>query len=105
MILEAFSKTLKTQFRQKGDALNILQEWLGLYLRIPLNPNSGMIHRVIHTEIEMGNSHPMVLFCGKSPSGDVLLKSLYDYCRSYEDWEYRRWLHTLKASDFEGINR
>jgi hypothetical protein len=105
MILEAFSITLKSQFRRKGDALNILQEWLALYLRNPLHQSSGLVHRVIHTEIEMGQASPMLLFRGKSPSGDVLLKSLYDYCRSYEDWEYRRWLHTLKASDFEGISR
>ncbi len=105
MILEAFSKTLITQFSQRGDALRILQEWLNLYLSMPIHSDSNMVHRVLHTEIERTDASPFMLFRGKSPSGDILLQSLYDYCRSYEDWEYRRWLHTLKASDFEGASR
>jgi hypothetical protein len=104
MILEAFSKTLKQQFRRRGEALHILQEWLSLYLSMPLHSGSSMVQQVLHTEIEQASFSPLTLFRGKSETGDVLLQSLYDYCRSYEDWEYRRWLHTLKASDFEEVS-
>ena len=39
-------------------------------------------------------------FRGASPSGERLLKSLYEYCMSLEQQKWARFLHSLKASDF-----
>ena len=40
------------------------------------------------------------VFCGTSSSGRRLLKSLYEYCQSYEQQRFARFIHTIKASDF-----
>ena len=42
-------------------------------------------------------------FEGLSRSGKVLLKSLTSYCVSYDHWQFSRWLHNLRASDFGQI--
>jgi hypothetical protein len=39
-------------------------------------------------------------FTGKSASGKRLLRSLYEYCLSYDSQKWSRFVHNLKASDF-----
>jgi hypothetical protein len=39
-------------------------------------------------------------FKGTSSSGKRLLKSLYEYCQSYDQQKWSRFVHKLKASDF-----
>jgi hypothetical protein len=105
MILEAFAETLKAQFLQRGSAIHVLQQWLLWHLKHPTPTTEDKVRDVLLAEIELTLETPVLLFQGKSPSGDILLKSLYEYCLSYEDWQYRRWLHEVKASDFsEGFN-
>ncbi len=100
MILESFAETLKAQFVERGSAIRILQDWLLWHLKHPEKSSDDKVRDVLVSEIELTVESPMTLFQGKSPTGDVLLKSLYEYCVSYEDWQYRRWLHDVKASDF-----
>ena len=52
-------------------------------------------------EASLDNSY---VFCGTSKSGKRLLKSLRRYSQSYEHQKLARWLHQLKASDFEPKN-
>ena len=105
MILEAFAETLKAQFLQRGSAIHVLQQWLLWHLKHPTPTTEDKVRDVLLAEIELTLETPVLLFQGKSPSGDILLKSLYEYCLTYDDWQYRRWLHEVKASDFsEGFN-
>ena len=100
MILEAFSNVLKAEFETTRLALPILQAWLKRHLARPFpNPNDP-VHQVLVTELEWIEAGELSCVTARSHSGKILLDSLQDYCRSYEDWQYRRWLHALKASDF-----
>jgi hypothetical protein len=40
------------------------------------------------------------VFQANSATGNQLLKSLYEYSLSYEQQKWARFVHTLKASDF-----
>lgn len=101
MILEAFSEVLHDRYRRHGQASeDILRQWLFDYLGQPVD-ETCQISRVLHTEIELSpglSGEPR--FVGKSPSGQILLESLFQYCKSYENWQFSRWLHHLRASDF-----
>jgi hypothetical protein len=99
LILEAFSKTLHVEYGPDRSATQVLHGWLYGILSHPAYPGD-LTARVIHTEIQMWENEGILAFSGTSPSGERLLASLYDYCRSYEDWQFRRWLHHLRASDF-----
>lgn len=130
MILEAFSEVLKQRYQKPGDALPLLEGWLMGYLLDSLAPNGSQeshVQNVLTTEIEVlwvkappikdkvkdklkGNPTskkmpmlapaPMAIFVGKSPTGHRLLNSLTEYCKSYEDWQYRRWLHQVQPAHF-----
>ena len=51
---------------------------------------------------ERNGSKRAYVFKGTSDSGRRLLKSLYEYCLSYEQQKWARFVHGLKASDFNG---
>lgn len=117
MILEAFSKYL-----QEADptlsSTEVLARWLWEKLSLPAESN---VDRVIHTEIRVCRAdlrdgdacHLLVphpddaedladyIYCGSSESGTRLLNSLHEYCLSYEAQKWARWVHQLKATDFE----
>ncbi|MDX2084579.1 MAG: hypothetical protein SFZ03_04240 [Candidatus Melainabacteria bacterium] len=99
VILEAFSAQLHAQFDLDRSAVDILHGWLMHVLTSP-QAQYGHVSRAIHMEITVIRFNGEIYFQGKSLSGQCLLESLYDYCRSYEDWQFRRWLHERKASDF-----
>lgn len=73
--------------------------WLARILLLPPAPND-MVGRVVHAEITMVHAQGRTLFEGNSHTGRKLLKSLIDYCRSYDHWQFTRWVHELRASDF-----
>jgi hypothetical protein len=103
MILEAFAQTLQRCFDKDNGAASILHSWLMWHLESDheiKDDDVRQVRNVLKAEIERCQDAPATLFQGKSPSGRVLLESLYAYCLSYEDWQYRRWLHEVKASDF-----
>jgi hypothetical protein len=102
MILEAFSHVLRQEYASDRPALFVLQAWLTQHLQKPEGQAAtDVVTCVLHTELELQTLGKTQCFQARSPSGKVLLSSLYSYCRSYEDWQYRRWLHKLRASDFQ----
>jgi hypothetical protein len=112
VILEAFSHVLHKEYGPKQPAVAVLQRWLAAQLMNQTPEALDHVHHIVLTELSLKrkavrrkNGLRYVLFVqANSISGQVLLNSLYDYCRSYEDWQYRRWLHTVKASDFKANN-
>jgi hypothetical protein len=92
---------LHEHVRNGKKPLDVLHYWLFNILYHPLTESSSPVYRVIHTEISFTTEDDGTLtFLGNSRSGWRLLNSLVDYCRSYDDWQFRRWLHHLQASDF-----
>lgn len=100
MILEAFSRILHDRWHQtERPARTVLHEWLQEIIRHPGMPRNN-VERVIRTELAMIRANRRRYFVGRSPSGQILLDSLYDYCESYERWQFRRWLHHVKPQAF-----
>lgn len=128
MILEAFASYLHNNPSQPAD--EALATWLWERLKAP--PIS-VVDRVIHCEIAIcRSSQPAAIatqklrlpeeaeltinqqlktkeaggiyyFQGCSSSGKRLLSSLHEYSLSYEQQKWSRWVHSVKASDFNGI--
>jgi hypothetical protein len=99
LILHAFSVYLQ-QPKNRGRAPEkVLFEWLMKILLLSPAPDD-MVGRVIHAEIALMecNGHPG--FEGKSDTGRQLLSSLTQYCRSFDHWQFSRWVHDVQASDF-----
>ena len=114
MILEAFAKYLHTS-DQSVPAASILARWLWERLT---HPPENQADRILKMEIdvEMGvrsnrrvrrtdgqQSAPVYVFNASSESGKRLLKSLYEYALSYEQQKWARWVHHVKASDFNQL--
>ena len=116
MILEAFAKYLHSA-DPVTPAVAILTRWLWERLSVP--PES-LTDRVLRTEVELQikrkrepklGEHPSQMlspapgyvFCGTSASGRRLLKSLYEFASSYEQQKWSRWLHDVKATDFNKL--
>ncbi len=100
MILEAFSKVLHEERARTGDsAENILHDWLQDQLAC-YDAELDNVTRVIQTEVAMLNISGQIVFTGRSTTGQTLLDSLYLYCDSYEQWQFRRWLHHAKPHSF-----
>jgi hypothetical protein len=124
VILEAFAEYLQAA-DQKSSATDLLGRWLWEKLSTP--PQS-VVDKVLHCEISLSSSSkaisplelenrsdkevisdnklvskrkPNHVFKGNSASGAKLLKSLYEYCLSYEQQKWSRWVHSVKASDFK----
>lgn len=105
----------------------VLHDWLSGILLEPAAPYDHVAN-VIHTEIQIVEDdvegmdaldiEPMdfqpvtsppieqglFVFMPKSTSGERLLNSLVQFCKSYEHWQFSRWLHHVNASDFCGIS-
>jgi len=112
MILEAFADYLHAADPAKP-ATDILAQWLLEKLSTPPITN---VDRVLHCEMAISGSpskqskrkspagsssdYSSSTFKGKSSSGTRLLKSLYEYCQSYDQQKWSRFVHKLKASDF-----
>ncbi len=111
MILEAFAQYLQ-QADPEVPATYMLAQWL--WERLSLPPEST-VDNVLHCEISIAKSStqskkalqldasaqgPRYVFYGRSASGVRLLQSLYQYALSYEQQKWARWVHWLKASDF-----
>lgn len=99
MILEAFSAHLKAHHKPGHSPEKILLEWLTGILLMPPDPQNH-VAKVLHAEIELVEHQGHRYFEGKSTTGRTLLKSLTQYCRSYDHWQFSRWVHEVRASDF-----
>jgi len=111
VILEAFAKYLQ-ESDQDVPASFILARWLWERLSSP--PESA-VDRVLHSELTLMDrranlkqslrldaSHdgPTYVFGWTSDSGRRLVHSLHQYSLSYEQQKWSRWVHFVKASDF-----
>lgn len=106
MILEAFAEYLHAS-DQSLPATEVLSRWIKERLDAPVITN---VDRVVHCEFSIArvagrencSDKPgsKLAFKGNSKSGRQLLKSLYEYCQSYEQQKWARYVHNLKASDF-----
>ncbi len=99
MILEAFSAHLKQHFRPGYSPEKILLQWLTGMLLMPPAPED-MVGKILHTELMLHELNGQHFFEGKTDTGRQLLKSLTQYCRSYDHWQFSRWVHDVRASDF-----
>lgn len=111
MILEAFAKYLHDA-EASLPASSVLARWL--WERLTLPPECS-VDKVLRAEIQVEIAQarrkrvgrppdapdtPNFVFSASSESGKRLLKSLYEYAMSYEQQKWARWVHRVKASDF-----
>lgn len=114
VILEAFAQYLRSSDSRLA-ATSVLSRWLWERLTTPAQNN---VDRVIKCEIGLTVSLPDghlkrdkdelitsagLTFYPLSKSGGKLLRSLYEYALSYEQQRWSRWVHCLKASDFNAF--
>lgn len=116
MILEAFAKYLHAA-DPATPAASILTRWLWERLT---TPPETLADRVLRSEVEIQaqrkqapaiDEHPSqcmsyqsgYVFIGTSASGKRLLRSLYEYASSYEQQKWSRWVHRVKATDFNRL--
>jgi hypothetical protein len=100
VILEALSKHMHEGARNGQKPVDVLHAWLEDVLHFP-GRYDHQVSRVIHTEIALLRVNGAVGFEGRSETGRILLDSMYEYCQSYENWQFTRWLHELRATDFQ----
>jgi hypothetical protein len=100
LILEAFSQALLADANRGRVPEHVLFEWLSNILLLPPSPDD-LVGKVIHAEIAMIDCNGFPAFEGKSPTGNTLLQSLHGYCRSFDHWQFTRWLHERQATDFK----
>lgn len=122
VILEAFSRYLQAA-DPSIPATKVLARWLWERLSIPAQNN---VDRILRSEISIewqkGQQYckepefekpasqtepfadPKVAFVTSTESGRRLLKSLYEYAMSYEQQKWSRWVHCVKASDFNDLS-
>lgn len=102
MILAEFSKYLQSKkdeiINGKTSAAKILCDWIRLV--IYKNPKNH-IDKIIHRELMLAeNECGDFLIVGKSDSGRVLAKALFNYSQSYEHYIMSRWLDDKTPDDF-----
>lgn len=119
MILEAFSNYLQRHYprhalgigastvsnyetvaEEMPSITDILYEWLYKNLSLPSSEDDP-VSKILHTEIMMVSFDEAYYFEPTGPSGEQLLETLEHYCESYDHWQFSRWLHDVKASDFQ----
>ncbi len=97
MILNAFSEYIK-KFNADVPAVVVLSRWLRE--KIIKEPENN-IDLVIQKELAlMKNKRGLFLITAKSESGRNLLEHLYEFALSYDNYKFSKWLHKIKASDF-----
>jgi hypothetical protein len=99
LILHAFSTYLQQPQNRGRTPEKVLFEWLMRTLLVPPAPDD-MVARVVHAEIALIDCEGHFAFEAKSNTGRELLKSLTQYCRSFDHWQFTRWVHEVQASDF-----
>ncbi len=69
-------------------------------LPVPQDNLSQIAQMDIEISLDESKAQNIYVFKGASQSGDRLLKSLVEYCLSIEHQKWARFVHSLKASDF-----
>ena len=124
LILEAFSHVLKHEHNlTRQPPQLILHRWLLAMLVEPpaddpcLKPADSVpiedtedtgtetipdtvVKKVLQTEFNLHYVDDYPIITAASASGQRLLSSLQWYCDSYEQWQFRRWLHQAQVNSF-----
>ena len=100
MIISEFAKYLQLHNNEllthKTTPLNLLHEWLKLVIN--KNPKSN-IDKIVHKEIlYCENENGDYLIVGKSDSGRVLVSALIKFAKSYENYNYAKWVELAEKS-------
>ena len=83
MILKEFAKFL--QANQEKDSVFLMNIWLQEKLKTPTH---DIIGRIIQQELYFAkNKNGSFLILGKNESGRILMKSLYNFSLSYENYK------------------
>lgn len=103
MILKEFSIYLQQRnkdiLENKATATKILCEWIQYVIN--KNPKNH-IDKIVHKEIMLAaNKSGNFLIVGKSESGRILVKALYNYALSYEHYIMSKWLIDKNPNDFK----
>lgn len=102
MILREFSKYLQENnenlINNQTSTTKLLCEWV----KVVINKNQkNHVDKIVHREIMLAeNSIGDFLIVGKSESGRVLVKALYNFALSYEHYIMSKWLQDKKPDDF-----
>ena len=102
MILQEFSKYLQANnekiINNQTTATKLLCDWIKYVIN--KNPKKH-VDKIVHKEIMFAeNNSKDFLIVGKSESGRVLVKALYNFALSYENYIMQKWLSDKKPDDF-----
>lgn len=96
MIIKAFAEALQEVGNKEPCAF--LQIWLKDIL---LKKPNTHVEKVIHTEFFLQKTDSGVfIVASDSSTGKKLLESLYNFCLSYENFLFARWIHKKSVNDF-----
>ena len=98
MIIADFANFLKKYnddlMTHKTSPLKLLNEWL--YEIVNKKPKNN-VEKIIHREIlYCKNNNGDYLIVGKSDSGRKLVTSLINFAKSYENYNYAKWLEMVE---------
>ena len=97
MIIKAFAQALQQQ--NNAEPCVFLQDWLKEILN---KPPSNHVENVVHTEFFLQTTNEgITIVSSNSKTGRELLQALYNFCLSYENFLFARWLHKKNAGDFK----
>ena len=97
MILKEFSQYLQDNLEES--AVILLNKWIKTKIETPALSN---VDKIIQKEIYIAkNKYYDFLLIGKSDSGRILIKSLYNFSLSFEQQKVARWIHNKNATDFK----
>ena len=73
------------------------------WIKLVINKNpKNHVDKIVHKEIMLAENKAGDFFItGKSESGRVLVKALYNFALSYEHYIMSRWLQDKKPRDFQ----
>jgi hypothetical protein len=111
LILETFSRVIRHPDYTGQPATEVLMQWLyAVLMEKPFSSLESLSEQDLTDSqvkailcaafdvIEAGQGHWAII--SRTANAQHLLDSLMQYARCYEDWQYRRWLHQTKATDF-----
>lgn len=102
MILKELSTYLQTKnqdiISNKTTTTKLLCEWIKFVIN--KNPKNH-VDKIVHKEIMLAQNKSGDFFIvGKSNSGRVLIKALYNFALSYEHYIMSKWLIDKNPEDF-----
>ena len=96
MILKEFSQYLKEN--KDKNSVKLLNEWI---IKRLTNPSLNKVDNILKTELYFAkNNKNKTLIIAKSETGRNLLKALYNFSLSFEQYKLAKFLHDKKSNDF-----